>query len=277
MKIDKKIGFMQGRLSPMVGKKIQAFPFKNWKQEFKTAKLIGFKLMEWTIDQKKLYKNPLLTKEGRNKIKYLSKKYNIKIESLTGDCFMQAPFWKFIKYKRKKLQKDFLNIIESSSKIGIKKIIVPLVDNGSLNNFYQQTVFINFMKNVVKNLKKNKQTLLFELDMNFKKAKKFISKFDPKYFGINYDIGNSAALGFNPEKELLSYGIRIKNVHIKDRIYMGNSVKLGQGNADFKKIFSLFSKIRYKGNYILQTARSKNNINHEKELIHNLKKVKKWI
>jgi len=277
MKIDKKIGFMQGRLSPMVGKKIQAFPFKNWKQEFKTAKLIGFKLMEWTIDQKKLYKNPLLTKEGRNKIKYLSKKYNIKIESLTGDCFMQAPFWKFKKYKRKKLQKDFLNIIESSSKIGIKKIIVPLVDNGSLNNFYQQTVFINFMKNVVKNLKKNKQTLLFELDMNFKKAKKFISKFDPKYFGINYDIGNSAALGFNPEKELLSYGIRIKNVHIKDRIYMGNSVKLGQGNADFKKIFSLFSKIRYKGNYILQTARSKNNINHEKELIHNLKKVKKWI
>ena len=88
MKIDKKIGFMQGRLSPMVGKKIQAFPFKNWKQEFKTAKLIGFKLMEWTIDQKKLYKNPLLTKEGRNKIKYLSKKYEIDINHKALDILI---------------------------------------------------------------------------------------------------------------------------------------------------------------------------------------------
>ena len=34
-----KIGFMQGRLSPMQGKKIQSFPWKNWKNEFQ----IGYK------------------------------------------------------------------------------------------------------------------------------------------------------------------------------------------------------------------------------------------
>ena len=58
---------------------------------------------------------------------------------------------------------------------------------------------------------------------------------------------------------------------------MGNSVKLGHGNANFVKVFSLFSKIRYKGNYILQTARAKKNSNHAKELKENLKKVKRWI
>ncbi len=53
MKIGKRIGFMQGRLSSMVGNKIQAFPSKNWFKEFKIAKSIGISLMEWTIDQKK--------------------------------------------------------------------------------------------------------------------------------------------------------------------------------------------------------------------------------
>ena len=36
-----KIGFMQGRLSPIVDNKIQAFPFGNWEQEFSIAKELG--------------------------------------------------------------------------------------------------------------------------------------------------------------------------------------------------------------------------------------------
>ena len=277
MKINKKIGFMQGRLSSMIGNKIQAFPSKNWFKEFKIAKSIGISLMEWTIDQKNLYKNPLLTETGRNKIQLLSKKFDIRIESLTGDCFMQSSFWKFKNHKRQKLQKDFLNIVKASSQVGIKKIIVPLVDNGSLQNLSQQKIILKFMSNITKILKKNKQMILFELDMEPKKANNFISKFNSKYFGINYDIGNSASLGFDPKKEFISYGKRIKNVHIKDRVYKGNSVKLGYGNANFEKVFSLFSKIKYRGNYILQTARAKNNRDHVVEIEESLRKIKKWI
>ena len=133
------------------------------------------------------------------------------------------------------------------------------------------------MKNITKILKKNKQMILFELDMEPKKANNFISKFNSKYFGINYDIGNSASLGFDPKKEFITYGKRIKNVHVKDRVYKGTSVKLGNGNANFEKIFFLFSKIKYKGNYILQTARAKNNRDHVAEIEENLTKIKKWI
>ena len=268
---------MQGRLSSMIGNKIQAFPSKNWFKEFKIAKSIGISLMEWTIDQKNLYKNPLLTETGRNKIQLLSKKFDIRIESLTGDCFMQSSFWRFKNYKRQKLQKDFLNIVKASSQVGIKKIIVPLVDNGSLQNLSQQKIILKFMKNITKIFNKNKQMILFELDMEPKKANNFISKFNSKYFGINYDIGNSASLGFDPKKEFISYGKRIKNVHIKDRVYNGNSVKLGYGNANFEKVFSLFSKIKYRGNYILQTARAKNNRDHVVEIEESLRKIKKWI
>ena len=45
-----KLGFMQGRLSPKVRNQIQAFPFLYWKREFKIARKINIKIMEWTID-----------------------------------------------------------------------------------------------------------------------------------------------------------------------------------------------------------------------------------
>ena len=88
------IGFIQGRLSPIVDNKIQAFPWDHWEDEFSIANQLGLKLMEWTLDYEKLYKNPLLTNEGQKTIQGLTKKYNIKIPSLTGDCFMQKPFLK---------------------------------------------------------------------------------------------------------------------------------------------------------------------------------------
>ena len=91
--------------------------------------------MEWTLDEDGLYKNPLMTSEGQNEILNLCNEYDFHIESLTGDCFMQAPFWKAQgKSEIKHLQKDFLNVLEACNKVGIKMVVVPLVDNGSLVN-----------------------------------------------------------------------------------------------------------------------------------------------
>ena len=49
--MNKKIGFMQGRLVDTEKKNaIQYFPEKNWLKELKIAKKINFKIMEWTIN-----------------------------------------------------------------------------------------------------------------------------------------------------------------------------------------------------------------------------------
>ena len=63
---------------------------------------------------------------------------------------------------------------------------------------------------------------------------------------MNYD--------FKDEVKYLKY---IKNIHIKDRFLNGHSVRLGNGNWDYKKFFKLI-KNNYKGNFILQTARNVN-------------------
>ena len=64
----------------------------------------------------------------------------------------------------------------------------------------------------------------------------FILNYPSEYYGINYDIGNSACLGYDPEEEINNYGDRIYNVHIKDRLLHGSTVPLGSGNADIKSI-----------------------------------------
>ena len=59
MGLNDQIGIMQGRLSPQLGNKIQAFPLDNWREEFWTAKEIGYNSIEWIVESP-LELNPLL-------------------------------------------------------------------------------------------------------------------------------------------------------------------------------------------------------------------------
>ena len=87
--------------------------------------------MEWTIDTETLKNNPLFYKGKLKEILSLKKKYNFRIESLTLDYLMENPIWK--KYE-KRIYNNFKKIIENSAKIGIKYLVVPLVDNGSIKS-----------------------------------------------------------------------------------------------------------------------------------------------
>ena len=271
------LGFMQGRLSPIYDGRIQSFPWKHWQEEFFFASQIDLHLMEWTLDQDDLYSNPLLTEEGQNEIIRLSKKYNLKIPSLTGDCFMQEPFWKAQGEKRKKLENDFINIIKASSKIGIKFIIMPLVDNGAIEDEIQNDILITFLESLAPFFQDLEVKILFESDFGPEQLKKFILQFNNTDFGINYDIGNSASIGHNPIEEFAAYGSRILNVHIKDRVYLGSTVPLTQGDANFVLIFKLLNQIYYNGNCIFQTARAKdgNHIGIMQTYIHQIESIYK--
>ncbi len=251
-----RIGFMQGRLSPLVDGRIQAFPWSCWQEEFKIAEENDFKLIEWTLDQESIYENPLLTADGQIEIRKLCKRHGISIPSVTGDCFMQAPFWKVAGEERRGLQRDFREVAVACEAIGISMIVVPLVDNGCIDNLEEEDVLVAFLEKLEGFLRKRNLQVVFESDFMAQELARFIDRLDPSLFGINYDIGNSAALGFDPTNEMGVYGNRVSNVHIKDRVLGGTTVQLGAGNADFKTVFANLGKAGYSGNYILQTARA---------------------
>ena len=263
-----KLGFMQGRLVNSEKKNfIQYFPDKNWPKEMRIANKIGFKIIEWTIDSDNIEKNPIFNGDLKNVKKFI-KKYKIKIPSITLDYFMQKPFFKKKNINNKdEILKVLKKIIINGNKIGIKYFVFPLVDNSSIKLKNEEKILINELKKISKLLKKNSK-ILFETDYPPNKIINFIKKFKSKNFGINYDTGNSVGLGYDFEVEF-KYIKYIKNIHIIDRVLKGPTVRLGQGNWDYKKFFILLRN-RYKGNFILQTARSKNN-KHIKEININKK------
>jgi hexulose-6-phosphate isomerase len=267
-----KLGFIQGRLAKQK-RKIQQFPSKNWKDEFRIAKKLKLELIEWTIDHYGFFKNPLLNKKYIKQIKTISKINNIRINSVTADFFMERPFWKRknFKYYIKKIEL----LIKFCDIHKIHFIVLPLVDNSSIKNKRIEQIVINELKKLNNLLEKLKVNILFESDFKPQKLLKFIENFDDKNFGINYDLGNSASLSYNLDDEFNTYGKFIKNIHIKDRIKNGKTVRLGDGSVNFIKFFKLIKKINYKGPLILQTARSAIKGNDYDELKINLKFLKK--
>ena len=253
MKISPNVGFMQGRLSPMRNRRIQSFPWGHWEEEFCIAGEMGFTKIEWTIDSERFLENPLLTAMGVKEILRLSDRNKVSIPSVTCDFFMENPFWKI---ESQLIKKNLVSILNGMQQIEARILVIPLVDNSSLREQNQTEEAINFFSSLEKELALRGLQIAFESDFDPESLSTFISKFDSEYFGINYDIGNSASFGFNPVEEFEAYGSQIINIHVKDRILGGTTVPLGEGAANFKNIFKLIHEFGYKENLILQTARA---------------------
>ena len=153
--------------------------------------------MEWTLDHEDLSENPLMSIDGRKEIRALSNSHEIKIPSVTGDCFMQAPFWKASNDKIKhELLIEFQKIIGACGGLGVCLLVVPLVDNGSINSKMEEDSLVDGLLSLEYYLEKSGVRIAFETDYDPVQANRFIRRFAPE-LGINYDIGNSAALGFS--------------------------------------------------------------------------------
>ena len=263
----KNLGFMQGRLVNSPYGKIQCFPAKEWKEELKIASKNNFKILEWTVNSVNLNQNPIFHKKKLNEIFLYKKKYNIKINSLTCDYFMEKPFFK-IKKEKKIVINNLKKLLANSERLKIRYFVVPLVDTSSIQNKKEEDIVVNFFNDILKNFSK-KINILFEIDYSPNQILEFLKRFNSKRIGINYDSGNSASIGYNFEEEK-KYFNYIKNFHVKDRFYKGKTVRLGKGNSNLLEILKYFKYKKYKGNFILQTARDKKK-KHLKELLINRK------
>jgi len=250
-----RLGFMQGRLSPMVGGKIQAFPSAHWRDEYPAAQQLGLSLMEWTLDHDGLDDNPLMTPQGRDEIRALGARHGVSVETLTGDLFMQAPFWKETGAARGTLLEEFDRVIDAAAGAGVRIFVVPLVDNGSVAADGEGPL-VDAMLARAGAFERRGVIISFESDFPPARLASFIARFPAAAFGVNYDTGNSAALGFDCGDEIGAYADRIVNVHIKDRVRGGTTVPLGTGAADLPRVLSLLRTAGYTGRYILQTARA---------------------
>ena len=261
------IGVMQGRLSPPLSKKIQEFPWVSWEQEFIALSDIGVRLLEWTLDLERLNENPLMTSEGQIRILEAKRNYGISIESVTLDCFIEAPLHRTNPLNKLKSEVSvFENIIRNASQIGISIGVLPLVFESGADNESSLGPLFELLKELANECLQNKFNIALECEFQLPTLKWISNQIaDLQHVGFNFDIGNSASLGNNPLEELSIYGGKLINVHIKDRLLGGKTVPLGTGNANYTLVSEGLRELNYNGNMILQAARGETGT--EKEVI----------
>ena len=177
---------------------------------------------------------------------------------------------------RNKAVNHLLWLIGQAAKLSIIYIVLPFVDASSLSTSVQQQGLVSLMQTLGPKAAKVGLELHLETNLSPTLFKGILEAINHSSIQVNFDIGNSASLDYDPTEELTALAPFIGSVHVKDRVLGGNTVALGQGNADFPTCFNLIRKAGFSRHFVLQAARGKDG--HEVELaIHNRKFVEQQL
>jgi len=246
---------MEGRLLPKYQGRYQAHPVGYWQDEFSVAKTIGLDCIEFILDFNDAEINPLIKDGGVDELQSIIDTSGVGVKTICADYFMEAPLH-VSDETAAATSLDMLHVLlDNAAKLGVSDVVIPCVDQSSLRSDEEAAKFIQVLQPLADKLEKLSINLSLETDLNPEGFYSLLKKFDSPRVTVNYDIGNSAALNYDPVEELQAYGNRITDIHIKDRVSGGGPVTLGEGNADFDKFFTALADYRYQGPFIMQAYR----------------------
>lgn len=249
------IAVMQGRLLPPVDDRIQAFPIDGWPREFELAAAAGVAAIEWTIDLDTAESHPMLGSDAYWVASAAKLRTGVTTPAVTCDFFMQLDLFSGDDPDFSLLTPVLLRVADSPQLDGDRTIVVPLVDQGRPRTADQWARTSMYFAEIAESVGRTGSRIAFEMDVDPRDQRAFVDGLDPSVFGINFDMGNSAARGFRPRDELSLIGGRVLHVHVKDRILGGATVPLGEGSADLADVAFMLEKIGYEGVMTLQVAR----------------------
>ena len=245
---------MQGRLSRPQNDKIQLFPVNNWEQEFELAAEIGYVCIEWIIDSDGIDINPLFSVSERKTIESMIERYNVSIPAVCHDQLMDIPLHSQDDNTAKLAATILHKTMDACESLGIQFIEIPLVGNSALSDNADHENLIRQLANFDNKAKQYGISFILETDLPPERNVALMENMSGLSVGLNFDMGNSAYWGFDSDHELPLIGQWIKNVHVKDCTPEDYTLPLGDGDVDFKKVFTHLKKQKYDGLFILQAA-----------------------
>ena len=242
------LGVMQGRLVEKYQGRYQAHPVGYWRDEFGRAAQAELDLIEFILDYNDADRNPLLC--DPDAVIAACEESGIGVKSICADYFMEAPLQRVVE------SRDVLDkLIENAGRMGVRDIVIPCVDQSSLAGEEDAQAFSAVISTMAAKAHKLGINLSLETDLAPLPFVDLLNRIASPAVTVNYDSGNSAALGFDPEEEFQMYGDRITDIHIKDRTLGGGPVVLGKGDCNFNKVFQLIAASDYDGPLIMQAYR----------------------
>ena len=263
---------MQGRLLPKYKGRYQAHPVGYWEDEFSVASELGLDCIEFILDYQDYEKNPLISTKGCQQINSITASSGVNVVSICADYFMEAPLHSNNDQQSITSIEVLINLLHTTKALNVKDIIIPCVEKSSLQKKQLQDRFCEVLQSVIPVAEKCNINLALETDLDPTQFESLLTVLDSYNVTVNYDIGNSAALGYNYSEELGAYGERISDIHIKDRKLGGGSVILGSGNADIFGFFEALSNFDYTGPFIMQVYRDDDGVAVFKDQLNWLRK-----
>jgi hexulose-6-phosphate isomerase len=253
------IGIMQGRLSPAVNGKIQAFPAENWRLEFERAKALKLDDIEWILESL-LEANPLWTESGLAEVRRAVKNTGVRVDFICADYFMESPFVRMSPEKLAHNRSVLMKTIDQAAILGVKGIEIPCVDASAIHSRAEEDELASAIEPCLDYAAGKRVEIGLETSLPPDRFQALLKRIEHPALKANYDTGNSASLGYNPKEEVDAYGKWINNVHIKDRILGGSTVPLGTGHADIPRFLKLLKLSGYSGGFVLQAARGADDV-----------------
>jgi L-ribulose-5-phosphate 3-epimerase len=239
---------MQGRLLPPEPGRFQAFPADRWERELELAPSAGVDGVEWIYEEHGRDRNPLASDEGLAELDAARGRTGVAVESLCADWFMDHP-----------LLADPTAGVETlgwlcdrAAAAGIGRIVVPFVDASELRGPDDVDALVRALEGF---RARPGVEVHLETSLAPPEFAALLERLPDPAFKANYDTGNSASLGYDPEEELAAYGSRIGSVHVKDRVRGGGTVPLGEGDARIETVFEVLRRLGWERPLVLQAAR----------------------
>ncbi len=249
------LGVMQGRLSAPLNGRIQAFPGRGWKSEFALAESLELRHIEWIFEHATLADNPLGDAQDTARLAAFIETQRVKVRSVCADYFMDRPYLKASPAERADLEKVLVELVGKVRSLGARHIDLPFVDSSRIGGKSNFSCVRDFISPALKTAATLGIDICLETDLNPADFRDLLDHIAHPSCAANYDSGNSASLGYDVTEEFAAYGKDVRTVHIKDRLYQGKTVPLGEGDTDFDALFAQLQRVDYRGPLVLQTAR----------------------
>jgi L-ribulose-5-phosphate 3-epimerase len=248
------IGIMQGRLSPPVPGRLQAFPWVSWEQEFQHARLCEFDTIEWIFEVEHYEENPIWTESGRGRIYQHIISSGVQVHSLCADYFMAHPFFRVSKQERKHSIAILNRLICQAAGVGIRTILLPVLEVAEIRTTDEEQQLLDSLHEPLSIAMEHGIRLGLETELPVAQYRTLIEKGNHPALGVYYDTGNATAKGYQIDTDIRILGPLLCGIHIKDRKRDGPSMLLGQGDANFSAFFKALAEVNYSGSIVLQTA-----------------------
>lgn len=248
------IGIMQGRLSPPVSFRLQAFPWSSWQEEFDHARECKLDLIEWLFEADDFTRNPIWDQAGILAIRNRISTTGIGVLTCCADYFMPHPFFRVSEEERKESIRVLIQLVQNADKVGIRTILLPVLEICEIRTPAEKDQLLESLKEPLKQAEQSGICLGLETELPANEYLALVKDGNSPSLGVYYDTGNNAAQGHDIAADIRVLAPLLAGIHVKDRKRGGSTIWLGQGDANFDEFFQVVGKEGYRNPVILQTA-----------------------